>query len=55
MKTVTELTVTDYKCECPYCGADEYGFCGDARGGVTECDTCHKEYKIHDDADFEML
>lgn len=55
MKTVTELEVTDYKCECPYCGAEEYGFCGDVRGQVIECDTCGEKYQIDGDADFELM
>jgi len=55
MKTVTELTVTDCECECPHCGSEERGFIGDVRGHVIECDECGKEYKIHPDADFEML
>lgn len=55
MKTVTELEVTDYKLDCPHCGAGEYGFGGDARGETFTCDSCGEEYKIHSDADFEMI
>lgn len=55
MKTVTELTVTDYECECPHCGVRESGFCGDARGKTITCDSCGEDYLIHSDADFEML
>lgn len=55
MKTVTTLEVADYTCECPECGAEERGFCGDARGEVVTCDGCGEEYHIHPAADFEFL
>lgn len=55
MKEVAELMVMDYTCLCPHCGAEESGFCGDARGHTMTCDECGEDYRIHPDADFEMI
>lgn len=40
---------------CPHCNKELDGWCVDPRGETTTCDFCDKEFKIHSDADLELL
>ena len=52
---VTSLEVRSYSLSCPHCGNIEDGFLGDCRGEVLKCESCGKDYKIHEEADFEII
>lgn len=53
MKIVTEIKVKEFEVKCPHCNFTIYGWNSSPRGEIVECDECSKEFKVHDDAEYE--
>jgi hypothetical protein len=52
---VTEMRVTEVTITCPHCSSIQDGFIGNPQGNTFECYECQGMYKVHSEADPEML
>lgn len=55
MKECTLMNTHEVGTICPHCEHQNEGWCVDPRGCTDKCDRCGKEYKVHPEADIEML
>ena len=52
---VSMIYSSDFYVICPVCSERNGGWFGNPRGSTTECSTCGTTFKIHNDADVEIL